>query len=67
MAKKKASKKTREPLVVGSKVKGFIRSKGLQMAKETLDALNCSVYCLLESAVKRAEANGRKTVKPQDV
>jgi hypothetical protein len=71
MAKKKAAKVakkgSREALVVASKVKAYIKSKGNMTASETLGALNEKVYCLLDKAVARTSANRRSTVKPQDL
>ncbi len=67
MAKKKAAKASKEALVVASKVKAYIKSKGNMTASETLAALNDAVYCLLDKAVARTAANRRSTVKPQDL
>lgn len=66
MAKKKAGKK-REALVVGSKVKAYIRSKGGMTSGELLEALSDSVYCLLDKALSRAKENGRSTVRARDL
>ncbi len=67
-AKKKASKKAaKEVLVVGSKVRAYIKSKKAMMSGELLAALNEKVYDLLDAAVCRAQANKRATVKPQDL
>ena len=57
----------KEMLVVGSKVKNYIKSKGLMSSSDMLDAINCAVQCMLDDAAKRAEANGRKTVQAKDV
>ena len=65
MAKK--SKKAKVQLIVGSKVKELIKGEGCMTAGDTLDALNEKVQCLLECAVKRAKANKRSTVRPQDL
>jgi hypothetical protein len=71
MAAKKAKKGGKSNgggnLVVGSKVKEAIRSSGVRMAGDLLDALNSSVNQMLSSAVDRAKANGRGTVRPQDL
>jgi hypothetical protein len=71
MAAKKAKKGGKANgggnLVVGSKVKEAIRSSGVRMAGDLLDALNSSVNQMLSSAVGRAKANGRGTVRPQDL
>jgi len=65
MAKKKSSKK--EVLVVASKVKAYIKSKGSMTSSDAIGALNDSVYAILDAAVKRTKANRRSTVKPQDL
>lgn len=62
-----AAAKTRDPLVVGSKVKEAIKGHGLMMSGELLAELNCKVYCLLDKAAKRATENGRKTVQARDL
>ncbi|MHC4872582.1 MAG: hypothetical protein ACYTFY_12130 [Planctomycetota bacterium] len=72
MAKKKAAKKAKkcgakDPLVVGSKVKAYIKSKGCMTSSDALAALNCKVYCLLDAAIERTKGNKRSTVKPQDL
>jgi len=64
MAKKAAKK---DSLIVGSKVKAYIKKKGAMTSGELLEAVNKSVYCLLDCAVARTKANGRKTVRAQDV
>jgi len=68
-AKKAAPKKaapSREPLVVTSKMKAFIKSKGMMTASDSIAAINEAVYCMLDAAALRAQANRRSTVKPQD-
>jgi len=72
MAKKKkaAAKKAaaaKEPLVVASKVKAYIKSKGMMSSADALAALNDAVYAMLDAATARTEANRRSTVKPQDL
>ncbi|MFH0910069.1 MAG: hypothetical protein V1918_00955 [Planctomycetota bacterium] len=71
MAKKKAEKKGQkggcESLVVASKVKAHIRSKGCMTSADSLGALNGKVYSLLDAAIERTKANKRATVKPQDL
>ena len=66
-AKKKAAKKTKDMLVVGSKVKALIKDKGCMTSGDALAALNCKVACMLGAAVERTKANKRSTVKPQDL
>ena len=71
---KKAAKKTakkaataREQLVVGSKVKAYIKSKGNKTSSDVIDALNDKVHCLLDAAVGRAGANKRTTLRGADL
>lgn len=54
-------------LVVASKVKDFIKSKGCMTSSETIPQLSKKVTDLLNDAVKRTKDNGRQTVKPQDL
>ena len=62
-----AKKKAKLQLVVGTKVKELIKSKGCKTAGDTVDALNDKVACLVEEAVERSKANKRSTVRPQDL
>jgi len=66
--KKKAAKKApQESLVVGSKVKAAIKAHGLNSSGDVLDAVNGYLNWLLDQAAKRAQANGRKTVRGSDI
>ena len=68
MAKaKKAAKASKEVLVVASKVRAYIKSKKMMCSSELFGALSDKVYCMLDCAMKRTEANRRSTVKPQDL
>ena len=69
MAKKKAAGKAakKESLVVASKVREYIKSKGMMTASESLEAINAAVYKLLDAAIVRTQANRRSTVKAQDL
>lgn len=64
MAKKKVAK---EPLVVASKVKAYVKSKKMMTSSEALGELSDKIYCMLDAAIDRAKANKRSTVKPQDL
>ncbi|ANM31562.1 hypothetical protein ABI59_21340 [Acidobacteria bacterium Mor1] len=79
MAKKKATKKkaskrkasakkkpAMEMLLVGSKAKAALKAHGVNVAGDALENLNFVVYWYIEQAAKRAEANGRKTVRAHD-
>lgn len=71
MAKRKKAGKakggSREILVVASKVKGYVKGKRMNTSADAIAAISDRVYCLLDEATSRTKANGRKTVKPQDV
>jgi hypothetical protein len=54
-------------LVVASKVKAFVKSKGMMTASDSLPALNECIYKCLENALCRTAANKRSTLKPQDL
>ncbi len=54
-----------ENLVVKAKLKDVC--KGYNVAGDLADALNEKVEMLLKDAMKRAEANGRKTVMAKDL
>lgn len=57
----------KETLVVVSKVKEYVKTKGLQTSETAVDALSDSVRELLDKAVERAKDNGRQTVKDRDI
>lgn len=63
----KVMKKGQEVLVVASKVREYIKSKGCLTSGELVPQLSGKVYCILDCAIERAKANGRKTVNPKDV
>lgn len=52
-------------LVVKAKIKEY--AAGYNVASDFSDALNDKVVALIRDAVKRAEANGRKTVMGKDL
>lgn len=52
-------------LVVKAKIKDY--ATGYNVASDFADALNEKVVTLIKDAVKRAEANGRKTVMGKDL
>lgn len=59
--------KKRENLIVGSKIKSYIRSKKCMVSGELVESLSNEVYGLLDRAVGRTKANKRSTVRPQDL
>lgn len=58
---------TKEPLVVASKVRAYLKDKGFMMSGEFVDALNCCVAECLDKASGRTKANKRATVKACDL
>ena len=68
MAKKKKAAKqaATEMLLVGSKTKAALKGYGVNVSGDALDGLNNIVYWYIDQAAKRAQANGRKTVRSHD-
>ena len=64
---KKCSCEGMDPLVVASKVKAYVKSKGMMSSSEMMQAISCKVYCMLDDAMSRTEANRRSTVKAADL
>jgi hypothetical protein len=54
-------------VLVASKVKAVVKSKGLRSDGKLADALNAKVITLIEQAAQRAKAEGRATVRPHDL
>ena len=52
--------------LVQSKVREFIKKKGLNTGGNALDALDKALKKLIEDAAKRAKANDRKTLMARD-
>lgn len=61
------AKKKREPLVVASKAKAYIKEQKMMSSSEAIEALSEHVYKILDGAVARAKANRRSTVRAQDL
>jgi hypothetical protein len=67
MAKAKKAMKSDVNLVVGSKVKDMIRKGNLRAAGDLVPAASAAVESMLKAAMGRCKANGRGTVRPQDL
>ena len=69
MAKKEAKEGKGDALFVKSKVKDHIKAAGCNTAGDLVDgdALNKVITGLLDAAIARAKANGRKTVQSKDL
>ncbi|MFX1568351.1 MAG: DUF1931 domain-containing protein [Promethearchaeota archaeon] len=63
------AKKAAEPLYVKSKVREYIKGKDCNTSSGVLDGdtLNKLIMEMLDHAVRRAQANNRKTVKARDL
>lgn len=53
--------------VVASKIKEFINAKGMMSAGDLSEHASKALEEMLAKAVKRAAANGRKTVRGEDL
>lgn len=53
--------------VVASQVKEFVKSKGFCTGNDLVEALSNKVEALIQTAILRAEQNGRKTLRSYDL
>ena len=67
--KKKVAKggRSRDVLVVASKIKTYVKAKKMNTSADAITALSEKVYMMLDEATNRTRANGRKTLKGQDL
>ena len=61
------AKKTKEPLVVQSKVKTLVKKAKLNCASDVMSALTVVIEDHLSEGYKRCKANGRKTLRACDL
>jgi histone H3/H4 len=63
------AKKPVDVLFVKSKVREYIKSKDCNTSGDVIDgpALNEAIITILDAAIGRAKANGRKTVQEKDL
>jgi hypothetical protein len=66
MPKKKAIAK-KDNLVVGSKIKAYIKKKKFMCSGDLVENLSDKVYSMLDDAMTRTKSNKRATVRPQDL
>jgi len=59
----------RDFLIVKAKVREYIKSKECNTSGDVIDgdALNDALKAILDKAIERAKANGRKTVQTKDL
>ncbi|NVM16593.1 MAG: DUF1931 domain-containing protein [Candidatus Lokiarchaeota archaeon] len=64
-----AKKAVADVLFVKSKVRDYIKSKECNTSGDVIDgpALNNAIVAILDAAIGRAKANGRKTVQEKDL
>jgi len=68
MAKaKKAAKPALVQVILVSRIKEVSHAANVRVSGDFLDAVNAAVVALVKKAVDRAKANGRHTVRPQDI
>ncbi len=58
---------SKESLVIGSKIKAFVKTKGLMCSGDLPEAVSDLVRQALEKAAERTNANKRSTVRPCDL
>ena len=56
-----------DSLVVASKVRDAVKAAGCNCASDFPDALSAKVQWEVDQAAKRAQSNGRKTVRANDL
>ncbi|HET9886398.1 MAG TPA: hypothetical protein VFR10_02705 [bacterium] len=56
-----------ETLVIQSKIRDLIKAQDCSTSAEAIDAISAEVERLVQKAVERTKANGRKTVKSSDI
>lgn len=59
--------KTKEVLVVGSKVKAAVAEHGMRSDGALVEAISDKVHAMIKRAADRAKTNGRSTVRPGDL
>ncbi|MCZ8156558.1 hypothetical protein EHQ58_03130 [Leptospira ognonensis] len=57
---------SKETLIVASKVKAYIKSKGFMTAGDAIEGLNEEVYRLIDKALERTASNKRTTARSTD-
>lgn len=66
-ARRAAKKAPRETLVVGSKVKNYIKSQGMKCSGDLIASLSEQLHTVLDGAIVRCQGNKRSTVRPVDI
>ncbi len=66
MSEEQNESTSKETLIVASKVKAYIKSKGSMTSGDAIEGLNEEVYRLIDKAIERTNANKRSTVRATD-
>lgn len=64
---KKAAKSASVQVVLASRIKELARGGNVRVSGDFVDAANKAVVDLIKAAISRAKANGRQTIRPQDI
>jgi histone H3/H4 len=56
-----------DQLVIGTQVRRILKDAGHRTASNFVEELNIVVHELIDAAIRRAEANGRRTVQAYDL
>lgn len=66
MSEEQTETTSKESLIVTSKVKAYIKSKGFMTSGDAIDGINEEIYRLIDKALERTAANKRTTVRSTD-
>jgi len=62
-----AKKSSAVQVVLASRIRELARQNKVRVSGDFVDAANGAVVCMVKKAVERCKANGRQTVRPQDI
>ncbi|ABZ95110.1 hypothetical protein EHQ92_16780 [Leptospira biflexa] len=66
MSEEQTETTSKDSLIVTSKVKAYIKSKGFMTSGDAIDGINEEIYRLIDKALERTSANKRTTVRSTD-
>lgn len=66
MSEEQSETTSKESLIVTSKVKAYIKSKGFMTSGDAIEGINEEIYRLIDKALERTSANKRTTVRSTD-
>lgn len=62
-----AKKSSAVQVVLASRIRELARQNKVRVSGDFVDAANGAVVAMVKKAVERCKANGRQTVRPQDI